>query len=483
MSQLKRTFGVILAMVLLGACTNPIETIRIIITPTPAQSATPISVAQATEEQTAETTQDPGFAIPASTTQPIIITNTPLPTRTPITGDGTFMGSILLPDYTITPAATNTPTEIPTGDPNLPTVTPISVSSPNLDPIEMGVQMYYNMEPEAFGNALWFAQQVRVGWVKFQVDWSALQPNAAGEITETFTAFTLKVQQAKGMGFRTMLSIAKAPQWARGTNQAEDGPPDNPQALIDFLQLLITTTKPEFIDAIEIWNEPNLRREWQGRFAFNGAGYMELFVPVHAALRSFAPNIHIITAGLAPTGNSDNSVNDREYLQQMFDAGLTNYPDVSIGVHPYGWGNPPDALCCDTSSARGWDDQPQFYFLNTLNDYRAIMIQNGFEGVQMWVTEFGWATWQGFPNEAPEPWMVYNTPEQQAEYTLRAFQMGQERMDVGPMILWNLNFANETLIENRNEIAGYSLLAPNLSGQGDPLLVRPLYTALRDRPQ
>jgi hypothetical protein len=41
------------------------------------------------------------------------------------------------------------------------------------------------------------------------------------------------------------------------------------------------------------------------------------------------------------------------------------------------------------------------------------------------------------------------------------------------MILWNLNFANPFIVEQRSEIAGYSLLNPAIFPQE-----RPLYNAL-----
>jgi len=47
---------------------------------------------------------------------------------------------------------------------------------------------------------------------------------------------------------------------------------------------------------------------------------------------------------------------------------------------------------------------------------------------------------------------------------------------MGPMFLWNLNFANNALLEERNEMVGYSLFVPGLA-------FRPLYDALVNRPK
>jgi hypothetical protein len=64
----------------------------------------------------------------------------------------------------------------------------------------------------------------------------------------------------------------------------------------------------------------------------------------------------------------------------------------------------------------------------------------------LWTTEFGWATFEGLrtvdntqpPNPPDQPFFGFINQVQQANYTLRAFQLGQERPYLGPMILWNL---------------------------------------------
>ena len=188
--------------------------------------------------------------------------------------------------------------------------------------------------------------------------------------------------------------------------------------------------------------------------------------------------MQIITAGLAPT-RAGGTVDDRLFLQQMYNAGLANYQDIVVGIHPYGWGNPPDTTCCDPIPDRGWDDDRRFFFLDTIDDYRTIMVQNGHGNIQMWTTEFGWATWEGFPTEAPQAWMIYNSVIDQANYTMRAFEIAQQRDYMGPMFLWNFNFATEIEIERQNEIAGYSVLVPNFNGG---VQERPLYSLMISRP-
>jgi hypothetical protein len=166
----------------------------------------------------------------------------------------------------------------------------------------------------------------------------------------------------------------------------------------------------------------------------------------------------------------------------MYNAGLGNFRDIVIGTHPYGWANPPDARCCDVSLERGWDDQPQFFFLDNLEDMREIMNRNGHNDVPMWVTEFGWAVWEDLGVPLPEPaennlWMLENTPADQANYAIRAFEIGLSRPDVGVMILWNLNQANPFTIGNRQEISAYSLLIMG-DDQSQYVSARPLFYLL-----
>jgi polysaccharide biosynthesis protein PslG len=461
-------------MLLLTSCRKPTP-VRIVISATPHP---PTATTEATMIPTVELAQPTDTAVLPSATP------TTIPSTTPTeAGDGGFFGPLVGRDYT--PPPTSTPRIIPSATPQLPTAvpqTPITtplVDVPALDSDRMGIQLYYNVDIDTWWQLVTIRTRATgVGWIKVQANWEFLQPNRPDEFETTFRLFQSHVQRAHNEGFNVLISVVKAPDWARGTADA-DGPPSDPQLLANFITFLLAQIG-EQTSAIEIWNEPNLQREWVGNLPFNGSGYMQLFRPAYDAVRAFNPTMPIITAGLAPTGTNAalGSIDDRSYLQQMFDAGLRDYddPNLAIGIHPYSWGNPPDARCCNNVPNRGWDDDPRFFFMNTIEDYRDIMERNGWSDRQMWATEFGWATWAGIDSEPPDGWMVYNTPEQQAEYTLRAFEIGQAREYMGPMFLWNLNFANDTLLEERNEMVGYSLFVPGLP-------FRPLYDALVARPK
>ena len=333
-----------------------------------------------------------------------------------------FIGPIIDQDYQIPPTHTPRPTPFPTpiGATVLPSPAPgmvttaLPINQLQLDGSRMGIQAHYNFDVGGWDRTLRQIAPLRMGWIKLQAAWEWLQPDFAGQFEANFRLFQLHIQEAKKRGNKVLLSIAKAPDWARHSDRSADGPPDDLGQLARFITLLLDKLGP-YTDAIEIWNEPNLKREWSGGRPFNGAAYMELFRVGYDAVRAYSPHITVITAGLAPTGNSDNiSVDDRAFLRQMYQAGLARYQDIAIGIHPYSWGNPPDFVCCDNVDGQGWDDRPQFFFLQTIRDYSDIIRANG-HNAKMWATEFGWATWDGYPNEPPDPWMRYNTPQDQLQ--------------------------------------------------------------------
>lgn len=488
----------------------------IYVTPTPAPTLTtegalasattaaqvavlPTSTEAATSEPTAIV---PTATVPESTAATAITAVVPEVTSGPTS---VVQGPIVGPEYAL-PASPVPPTPepgIPTEGPAA-TVTPtegtaVPVLLPDLDGSEMGIQLDVNLDDSDWDYAMSRIEQLGVQWVKVQIPWRDLQPTGPQERDNAyFRRVEQHLEDANHRGFSVLVSVVKAPAWARPTNQSEDGPPDNPQDLANFITIMFEEInagdRPEdearfglYIDALEVWNEPNLMREWQGALPFNGAGYMRLFDAAYNAVRAKSPDVPVITAGLAPVGEVPGARDDRAFLREMYAAGLGsgNYQNVYVGVHPYGWGNAPDATCCDPVEGRDYDNNRVFFFHDTIEDYRQIMVNNGDSNRRMWVTEFGWATWDGFPGGAPEPWMTYLDRWGQGGYTIRAFQIGQEREYIGPMVLWNLNFAVLSgMIENRDERAAYSILVPGTAcqvevGSGDRT-ERPLFWMLFD---
>jgi polysaccharide biosynthesis protein PslG len=350
---------------------------------------------------------------------------------------------------------TATPTTTPTPIPAYPVYT-----GPPLDRRDIGVQIHLHRED--LGEIMDHLQALDVGWVKVQVSWKLHQPAPDRLDDFLFAELDALVETAVAHDIAILLGVAKAPEWSRPTTEF-DGPPTDYAHYRTFMELLARRYQGR-VAAYELWNEANLQREWYGS-PLSAADFVRLMQAGAEGVRAADPAAILISGAPATTGINDGliAIDDRLYLRQMFAAGLADVVDA-IGVHPYGWANPPDSRAGDgTSPAPSHNNHPSFFFADTLADYQAI--RDEFGATQpLWVTEFGWGSFEGFSDAAGQPatppagaeFMAYVSAWQQAEYILRAYELAHDWPEVGPMMLWNLNFG--PLLGEQFSEAGYSLL-------------------------
>lgn len=373
-----------------------------------------------------------------------------------------------------------TPTPIPTEEPEVAVQveeTPEEVTTPEGTPENMasnvgfayGVQVH--LPNQTMPAVVASIDELGMTWAKQQIEWALYEPSAGAV---NWAPIDEMVDAMDGAGLNILLSVSSAPGWARDSDQ-EKGPPTDYKTYANFVGQLASRYKGR-VAAYEIWNEQNLRREWNTPKGISAASYVEMLRLAYTAIKEVDPEAIVVTGGLAPTGFNDgvNAIDDRVYLRQMYAAGVAEYSDA-IGAHPNGWANPPDSMCCRNNrpAVPGWDDHPSFFFKQTLSDYREIMVQNGDSGTYIWATEFGWGANDGL-NVQPPPeyaFVAYTSLDEQAAYLTRAFQLGREWGYVGPMFLWNLNFC--PVVGVTGEQCLWSLLDP----AGNP---RPAYLAVRD---
>ncbi len=378
-----------------------------------------------------------------------------------------------------TPQATIPPTHPPTRQPT-PTATPSPTPAypiyegPPLRRSEMGIQLHIqqvNLLP-----LMDHAHTLGVGWVKTQVSWKLYQPYPEQYAPDRLAELDAFVDAAAVRGLKVILNVAKAPEWSRPTT-ALDGPPTDYVLFRQFMQFLAERYRGK-VAAYELWNEPNLQREWNGS-PLSAADVAALIQAGAEGVRAMDPHAILISGAPATTGINDYAaaVDDRVFLRALLAAGAAEHVDA-IGVHPYGWGNPPESSAQDNASTvPTHNNHPSFFFKDTLDDYAAILAEYGVEK-QLWATEFGWGSFDGLLNEQGTPvpppagaeFMAYLNEWQQAEYILDAYQIAQERDSVGPLILWNLNFG--PILGTQFAESGYSLLRLDASE-------RPSYFALQ----
>lgn len=309
-----------------------------------------------------------------------------------------------------------------------------------------------------------------VTWVRQDIDWRLFEP-VKGQID--FEAIDSIVDTLDSNGFNILFTVSTSPEWAR-TSTEEDGPPDNFQDYADFVGAVASRYAGR-VDAYQIWSEPNLRREWNSTIhSISATNYLNLLTASYSAIKTADSNATVVSAGLSPTGFNDgvNAINDRGYLRDLYTSGVSAVSDA-IGAHPGGWANPPDAVCC--AAAVGVEthfEDPSFYFLNTLRDYRQIMAQFNDVNTFIWVTKFGWGTSEDTtPPSSTYIFLTYTTLGEQAIYNPRGFELGNELDFVGPMFLYNLNSCQA----RPDDVEGcfYSLIGP--TGQA-----RPVYDAIKN---
>jgi polysaccharide biosynthesis protein PslG len=309
--------------------------------------------------------------------------------------------------------------------------------------------------------------ELGVSWVRVDIRWSDLE-STQGQID--FEALDTVIDALDGSEKNILLTITAAPDWARSSLD-EDGPPDDFATFTTFVTALASRYTGR-VDAYQIWNEPNLRREWNSdRYEIRADHYVDLLRGAYNGIKSVDPAALVIAAGLAPTGFNDgiNAIDDRVYLQDMYSNGVLTASDA-VAAHPGGWSNPPDAVCCQQpAGVETHYESPTFYFKDTLEDYHEIMVRNN-DDRPLWVTKFGWGTSED--TSAPGAdyvYITYTDLAEQAVYTPRAFEIGDELGYIGPMFLYNLNGC--AVEPFRAERCFTSLIAPDGS-------LRPVFTAV-----
>lgn len=332
--------------------------------------------------------------------------------------------------------------------------------------------------------------QLGLNWVKQQVRWADIQPTPDEILWEQLDPF---IAQASGAQLNVLLSVVSAPEWARtSTSSDKTGPPDDFQDYADFVVALLQRY-PGQIQAVEVWNEQNLQREWYTVGGLSAARYVEMLRLTYEGVKATDPDVIVVSGALSPTGVDDGiiAIDDFDYMDQMIEAGLLAYTDC-VGAHHTGVNLPPD-VSAEEAFAAGAPEGTVFMgpydpenplnphhswsFRSTLRGQHEKIVAAG--GAQkLCVTEFGWPTMEGLGADEAPPEFEFawdNSLADQAAYTVQAYQLLRE-WDIAQMaFLWNLDFApkdEETIDDN----ILYSILAPD----GTP---RPAFHAIAAMPK
>ena len=207
-------------------------------------------------------------------------------------------------------------------------------------------------------------------------------------------------------------------------------------------------------DAIEVWNEMNIEREWPNG-QIDPASYVNnMLRPAYQKIKAANPNVMVITGAPAPTGYfggcGGGGCDDAPYVAGMMAAGAGSVSDC-VGVHYNEGLMPPSATSGDPRGAGGHYTR---YFQGMINAYA------GAGAGALCFTELGYLSGEewgslpaGFLWKAP-----YNlTVSEHAQYLAEAVRVGVQSGRVRMIIVFNVDFKTY----GDDPQAGYAMIRPN----------------------
>lgn len=303
-----------------------------------------------------------------------------------------------------------------------PTVGPSPTPAPTLaGSLEIGGQVFGLSDTTK--SAL---QTARLTWIKRQVRVGI--DDSAGLINE-----------AKASGYKILLSVIG----------------DKSQVLnagyFDTYADYVRSAATQGADAIEVWNEQNIDREWPNG-QIDAAKYVELLQKAYTAIKAANPNVIVISGAPSPTGffggngKGAGGWNDDVYYAGMAAAGAANYADC-IGIH-YNEG----IISPQQNSGDPRDNYPTRYYSRMID--RALL---RFPGKKGCLTEIGYLSKDGYgPLPGPFAWAGNTTVTQQAAWIAQAAQLAKNSGRIRLFIVFNI----DSTTYNEDPQAGYALIRP-----------------------
>jgi hypothetical protein len=258
------------------------------------------------------------------------------------------------------------------------------------------------------------------GWVKQNVGWRDVEGAAKGAFNWYFTDRI--IGDAEERGLEVIFRLDSEPAWAVPPEgvRSHNGPPEHASDFGDFCHAL-AERYPGRVAGYQVWTEPNLAREWGG-WRPDAAAYVDLLRACYVGVKAADPDALIVSAGLAPTGTGlPEAIPDADYLVQMYEAGAAPFFDV-LGLNAPGYKAPPEVSPDQAATIEAYGGQ-RFFCFRHVEDMRQIMVEYGDADKQVAVLEMGWTT-DPRP-DSPYHWHAV-TPEQQADYLVRAYRYAEE---------------------------------------------------------
>lgn len=285
--------------------------------------------------------------------------------------------------------ATATPTPVATPSPTATSnhAPPAVMASP-----DFGANAFLWWREEIADRDLQLMEQAGFRWVRQSFAWEDIQPTSDGYVWDRADRV---VGQVNARGFSLLARLGMDPD---ATGFWAGHPPAANARFVEFVAALAqryncTPQALGCVQAWQVWNEPNLAREWGGKRP-DPAAYVALLGQVYRAIKAANPNALVISAGMAPTG-TDNAIAmpDTRFYAEMYRAMGGNsdgYFDL-LGVHAAGFAAPPETDPAQAAANPAYGGQ-RFFAFRHVEDIRAIMEANGDGDRRIAILEFGWTS-------------------------------------------------------------------------------------------
>ncbi len=343
-------------------------------------------------------------------------------------GGGSIAQPTAVAQATLAPAATFTP--LP------PPPTPAEGTGGGSGGVTLPPLTNFMLGGQAIHGGIPAADQMKVAgmtWVKLQA-------------TDVTVDFGPAVENAHNLGFRILISVVD-----KSDSKYQVASPEYQQVLANYL----VTLAQQGADAIEVWNEANIDREWPTG-QIGGANYTALLKYVYPQIKAANPDTMVISGAMAPTGFfgggcTPQGCDDKPFLEQMAAAGAFTYADC-VGIH-YNEGIIPPTQT--TGDPRGNSEHYTRYYQKMVDTYW----QATGGAKPLCFTELGYLTDEGYSPDlaaiAPGfAWAGDTTVAQQAEWLASAARLSLDQGKVRMMIVFNVDFTTYGV----DPQAGYAII-------------------------
>ncbi|MCL4247192.1 MAG: LysM peptidoglycan-binding domain-containing protein [Anaerolineae bacterium] len=295
------------------------------------------------------------------------------------------------------------------------TTPPPVVTPPPGPPVTTG----FSLGGHVFGFS--YPDQMRgagMTWAKTQIIWNQGDPPSIVQGA---------IDAARSRNFKILLGIVGNPA------QLAANPTQYYQDFANFLGG-VASLNP---DGIEVWNEPNIDRQWPAG-QISGQNYTQMLSAAFQAIKRANPNVLVASGAPAPTGFFGNrctgqGCDDNVFIQQMAAAGASQFMDC-VGIHYNEGILPPSATSGDP---RGNSGHYSRYYTSMVNLYASV-----FPNKPLCFTELGYITPEGYPGgQLPSgfDWGQGNTLQEQAEWLAQAVRLARNSGRIRLMIVWNVD--------------------------------------------